>query len=168
VISFLRDDSLPGTIGEFGLRFSDEDNCAALLRWWKYGEGGFQCPRCSGHEAGFLPSRRLDECRDCHKHVFLTAGTVRHGTRTPLRLWFLAMYLFVSSKQGISALELQRELGVAKYQTAWTWLHKLRNAIAMRPTAPLKGHVEIDETWEGGLCDPHAMQVRRREQCPHR
>jgi hypothetical protein len=151
VIPFPRDDSLPGTLAEFVVKFSDEDACADLLRRWKYGERGFLCPRCGGHDAWFLPSRRLDECCACHKHVSLTAGTVMHGTRKPLRLWFLAMYLFVSSKQGISALELQRELGLAKYQTAWTWLHKLRNAVAMRPTTPLKGRVEIDETWEGGL-----------------
>ena len=151
IIPFPRDDSLPGTLAEFVLRFSDEDSCAELLRRWKYGESGFVCPNCGGQEAWFLPSRRLDECRACHKQVSLTAGTVMHGTRKPLRLWFLAMYLFVSSKQGISALELQRELGLAKYETAWTWLHKLRNAIAMRPTEPLKGYVELDETWEGGL-----------------
>ena len=150
-IPFPRDDSLPGTLAEFVVKFSDEDSCAELLRRWKYGERGFQCPSCGGHDAWFLPSRRLDECGTCHKQVSLTAGTVMHGTRKPLRLWFLAMYLFVSSKQGVSALELQRELGLAKYQTAWTWLHKLRNAIAMRPTTLLKGHVEIDETWEGGL-----------------
>jgi len=146
-----RDDSLPGTLAEFVVRFSNEEACAELLRRWKYGDRGFQCPRCGGHDAWFLPSRRLDECRACHKQVSLTAGTVMHGTRKPLRLWFLAMYLFVSSKQGISALELQRELGLAKYQTAWTWLHKLRHAVASRPTAPLQGHIEIDETWEGGL-----------------
>ncbi len=151
MIPFARDDSLPGTLAEFVVRFSDEDRCAALLRRWKYGEGGFRCPACGGEEAWFLPSRRLDECCACHKQVSLTAGTVMHGSRKPLRLWFLAMYLFVSSKRGISALELQRELGLAKYQTAWTWLHKLRNAIAMRSTAPLRGHLEIDETWEGGL-----------------
>ena len=150
-IPYLRDDSLPGTLAEFVQEFSDDESCAAVLRRWKYAEQGFECPRCGGHEAWYLPSRKLDECRGCHKQVSLTAGSVMHGTRKPLRLWFLAMYLFVSSKRGISALELQRELGLAKYQTAWTWLHKLRDAVAMRAPSPLQGHVEIDETWEGGL-----------------
>lgn len=148
---YLRDDSLPGTLAEFVQEFADDDRCAAALRRWKYGERGFECPQCGGHESWYLPSRKLDECRGCHKQVSLTAGTVMHRTRKPLRLWFLAMYLFVSSKRGISALELQRELGLAKYKTAWTWLHKLRAALSMRPSAPLEGHVEMDETWEGGL-----------------
>jgi transposase-like protein len=151
VIPLPRDDSLPGTLAEFVARFSDEDACAALLRRWKYGQSGFGCAQCGGEKAWFLPSRRLDECSACGKQVSLTAGTVMHGTRKPLRLWFLAMYLFVSSKQGISALELQQELGLRSYETAWTWLHKLRNAVAMRSSTPLRDAVEIDETWEGGL-----------------
>jgi hypothetical protein len=148
---YLRDDTLPGTLAEFVQRFSDEQSCAEVLRRWKYHERGFACPRCGHEESWFLPSRRLDECRRCHKQVSLTAGTVMHATRKPLRLWFLAMYLFIASKRGISALELQRELGLAKYQTAWTWLHKLRDAVGGRSTKPLEGHVELDDTWEGGL-----------------
>jgi transposase-like protein len=148
---YLRDDSLPGTLAEFVATFSDEESCAVVLRRWKYRERGFECPRC-GHDAAWsLPSRKLDECRRCGKQVSLTAGTVMHGTRKPLRLWFLAMYLFVSSKQGISALELQRELGLSKYRTAWTWLHKLRDAVGGRGGRPLHGEIELDETWEGGL-----------------
>ena len=151
VMPFPRDDTLPGTLAEFVVEFADEARCAEVLRRWKYGADGFGCPRCDGRVCWFLPSRNLDECSSCHHQVSLTAGTVMHGTRKPLRLWFLAMYLFVSSKRGVSALELQRELGLAKYRTAWTWLHKLRNAVAMRPTTALRGPVEIDETWEGGL-----------------
>lgn len=151
VMPLPRDDSLPGTLAEFVVEYGDEDRCAALLRRWKYGEHGFRCPHCGERRAWYLPSRRLDECVACHHQVSLTSGTVMHGTRKPLRLWFLAMYLFVASKRGISALELQRELGLRKYRTAWTWLHKLRSAVAMRGTTPLRGPVEIDETWEGGL-----------------
>jgi hypothetical protein len=148
---YLRDDSLPGTLSEFVQAFADEESCALVLRRWKYQERGFLCPRCGHDKAWYLPSRRLDECCRCHKQVSLTAGTVMHGSRKPLRLWFLAMYLFVSSKRGISAMELQRELGLAKYRTAWTWLHKLRAAVGGRGGAPLRGDVELDETWEGGL-----------------
>lgn len=146
-----RDDSLPGTLAEFVVAFADDASCAEVLRRWKYGDEGFHCPRCGGRNSWFLSSRKLDECTSCHYQASLTAGTVMHGTRKPLRLWFLAMYLFVSSKRGISALELQRELGLAKYRTAWTWLHKLRSAVYLRSAEPLRGPVEIDETWEGGL-----------------
>ena len=127
LLVLLRDDGIPGTLSGFVERFSSEEACAELLRRWKYGEQGFRCPRCGGRSAWFLPSRRLDECTSCHKQVSLTSGTVMHGSRKPLRLWFLAMFLFVVSKQGISALDLSRQLGVTP-KTAWTWLHKLRSA----------------------------------------
>ncbi len=150
-IPLLRDDSLPRSLAEFTLRFSDDEACAEVLRRWKYGDRGFVCPCCGGSTAWFLPSRRLDECRACHRQVSLTAGTILHGSRKPLRTWFLAIYLFGQSKQGISALELQRELGLGSYQTAWAWLHKLRCAVRMRSTSQLSDAVEADETWEGGL-----------------
>jgi transposase-like protein len=72
------------------------------------------------------------------------------GSRKPLRLWFAAIYLFVVSKQGISAKSLERQIDVS-YPTAWTWLHKLRDAVSQRSTLPLRGVVELDDTWEGGL-----------------
>ena len=146
-----RDDSLPGTLAEFVTVYRDETKCAELLRRWKYGPDGFRCPNCGHHRAWALRTRPVDECQACGAQTSLTAGTVMHGTRKPLRLWFLALYLFVSSKQGISALELQRELGLRSYQTAWSWLHKIRRAVARRPKSRLRGVVEADETWEGGL-----------------
>jgi transposase-like protein len=145
-----RDDSVPGTLPGFSERFSTEESCAEFLRIWKYGSSGFLCPRCGGRSAWFLRTRRLDECRRCHRQVSLTAGTVMEGTRKPLRDWFLAMFLFVVSKQGISAMDLSRQLGLS-YPTAWTWLHKLRAAVNTRRKLPLCGVVEADETWEGGL-----------------
>lgn len=150
VIPLPRDDDLPGTLSGFMERFPDNESCAAFLRLWRYGPKGFACPRCGGTSAWFLPSRSLDECTACHKQVSLTSGTIMHRSRKPLQLWFLAMFLFVVSKQGISALNLSRHLGVS-YPTAWTWLHKLRRAVSLRPKTPLHGVVEADETWEGGL-----------------
>ena len=149
-LTLLRDDDLPETLPEFARRYSTETACAALLRRWKYGNRHFICPRCGGTKSWYIVSRRVDECATCHKQVSLTAGTVMHGSRKPLRTWFLAMYEFVFSKQGVSALELSRKLGLA-YPTAWTWLHKLRTAVGTRPKTPLEGTVEVDETWEGGL-----------------
>ena len=150
LIALLRDDDIPGTLSGFVERFPNERSCAELLRRWKYREQGFVCPRCGSRSGWYLPTRRLDECARCHKQVSLTAGTVMHGSRKPLRLWFLAMFLFVVSKQGISALDLSRQLGFT-LKTAWTWLHKLRSAVAYRPKSKLRGMVEADETWEGGL-----------------
>ena len=77
LIPLPRDDSIPGTLVEFTADHSDEKSCAELLRRWKYGKTGFCCPRCGHRTAWFLPSRRLDECRECHQRVSLTAGTRR-------------------------------------------------------------------------------------------
>jgi GNAT superfamily N-acetyltransferase len=80
----------------------------------------------------------------------LTAGTVFQDTRKPLRLWFLAMWFITSQKNGVSALGLQRELGLGSYETAWTWLHKLRRAMVRPGRDNLSGEIEVDETYVGG------------------
>jgi len=156
-----RDDALPRTLAEFSAHFADEACCAGVLRRWKYG-GAFRCPRC-GHDAAWhIESRRTDECRRCGAQTSLTAGTVMHKSPKPLRLWFLAMYLFVSSKQGISAAQLGADLGVS-YPTAWAWLHKLRSAVGLRSTTQLRGVVEFDDTWEGGLHEGHTGRPKVSE-----
>ena len=80
----------------------------------------------------------------------LTAGTIFEGTRKPLRMWFLAMWFVTSQKNGVSALGLQRVLGLGSYETAWTWLHKLRRAMVRPGRDCLAGAVEVDETYVGG------------------
>ncbi len=145
-----RDDSLPGTLPEFMDYFSDEARCVEVLRRWKYPDG-FLCsdPTCGGTDSWYLSGRRLDECTLCGRQTSLTSGTVMHSSKKPLRLWFAAMFLFVVSKQGISAMDLKRQLGVS-YPTAWSWLQKLRGATGDRVITRLSGFVEMDETWVGG------------------
>lgn len=147
--SLPRDDSLPSDLLGFLARFSTEASCAELLRRWRY-PNGFVCPRCSGTRAWYLEGRRLDECASCGHQVSLTAGTLFHKTHKPLRLWFAAIFLFVSSKQGISAMELGRQLAMRE-ATAWTWLHKIRRCLGGRARGLLSGIVEVDETYEGGV-----------------
>ena len=89
-------------------------------------------------------------CRACRGETSLTAGTIFEGTRKPLRLWFLAMWFVTSQKNGVSALGLQRVLGLGSYETAWTWLHKLRRAMVRPGRDLLSGAVEVDETYAGG------------------
>ena len=95
-------------------------------------------------------SRSLLRCRACDRQVSLTAGTVLQDTRKPLRMWFLAMWFVTSQKNGVSALGLQRVLGLGSYETAWTWLHKLRRAMVRPGRDCLSGEIEIDETYIGG------------------
>jgi hypothetical protein len=80
----------------------------------------------------------------------LTAGTILHNTKLPLTVWFWAAYLMTTDKRGISALLLQRQLGLRRYETAWMLLHKLRRAMVNATREPLHGDVEIDDTWVGG------------------
>ena len=93
----------------------------------------------------------LLRCRACRHQTSVIAGTIFQDTRTPLRLWFQAMWWVTTQKNGASALGLQRVLGLKQYQTAWTWLHKLRSAMVRPGRDLLGGRVEVDETYLGGL-----------------
>ena len=139
----------PTTLLEFIERFPDEEACwryVKAVRW----PSGFRCPRCGVRRASYLTSRRLFQCCACRRQTSVTAGTVFHGTRTELRKWFLALFFFARHKQSISALQLQRDLGLGSYQTAWTMLHKLRSGLGRRTGQLLKGTVEADEAFVGG------------------
>jgi len=90
-------------------------------------------------------------CRECGHQASITAGTIFHGTRSSLRVWFQAMWWVTAQKNGASALGLQRILGLGSYETAWAWLHKLRRAMVRPGRDHLSGDVEVDETFVGGL-----------------
>jgi hypothetical protein len=96
-----------------------------------------------------MMSDELLRCRSCRGRTSLTAGTIFEGTRKPLRTWFMAMWFVTSQKNGVSALGLQRVLGLGSYETAWTWLHKLRRAMVRPGRDRLNGIVEVDETYVG-------------------
>jgi transposase-like protein/predicted RNA-binding Zn-ribbon protein involved in translation (DUF1610 family) len=140
----------PATIMDFQERFASEAACLDYLaasRW----PDGFVCPACGGRRAWVLERRHLWECGDCGQQTSVTAGTVMHGTRTPLRVWFWAAYLVATHHPGISAKQLQRQLGLSRYETAWLILQKLRRAMVAPEREPLKREVEIDEFFLGGL-----------------
>src|SRR3954451_3765156 len=87
----------------------------------------------------------LRRCAACRSETSVTAGTIFAGTRTPLVSWFAAVWYVVNQKQGVSALGLQRVLGLGSYQTAWAWLHKLRRAMVLPGRELLTDAVEVDE-----------------------
>jgi transposase-like protein/ribosomal protein L37AE/L43A len=139
----------PETASEFGRRFSSEEACwdyLVQLRW----PDGFRCPSCNGDRA-WRTARKLFHCQGCEHEVSVTAGTILQDTRKPLRLWFQVMWWVVGQKNGASALGLNRVLGVGCYETAWTWLHKLRRAMVRPGRESLSGEVEVDETFVGGV-----------------
>ena len=140
-------DDYPRTVGEFEARFATEEACRAYLcrlRW----PDGFRC-RC-GEANAWLTARGLWQCAACGAQTSVTAGTVFQDTRKPLRLWLHAMWWVTGQKTGASALGLQRLLGLGSYETAWTWLHKLRRAMVRPGRDRLSGLVEVDESFVGG------------------
>ena len=138
----------PRTIIEFRERFATEQACEdyiAALRW----PHGFVCPQCEEKKAWEM-QRGLYWCRNCGYQASVTAGTLFHDTHKPLRLWFEAMWYLTNQKSGVSALGLQRVLGLGSYHTAWNWLHKLRRAMVRPGRDKLTGIVEVDEIFIGG------------------
>ncbi len=138
----------PRALLELEQRFATDDCCRsylAALRWPR----GFVCPQC-GHDKAWAMDRRLWLCAACRRQVSVTAGTIFHRSRLPLTLWFRAIWYVTSQKNGTSALGVQRVLGLGSYQTAWTWLHKLRRAMVRPGRDRLSGRVEVDEVFVGG------------------
>lgn len=139
----------PRNLKEFDLRFGSEDACREYLlqlRW----PAGFQCPRCGCRESSPVRTVLL-RCRECRHQTSVTAGTMFQDTRTSLRSWFQAMWWVTTQKNGASALGLQRVLGLNRYETAWTMLHKLRRAMVRPGRDLLMGRIEVDECYVGGL-----------------
>jgi transposase-like protein len=135
---------------DFQERFATEEACREYLfacRW----PDGFRCRRCAGREVGVMHAgRRVWQCKRCGAQTSVTAGTVMHNTQTPLRLWFWAAYLVATHHPGISAVQLQRQLAIARHERAWMMLHKLRRAMVAPERELLKREVEVDEFFLGG------------------
>jgi ISXO2-like transposase domain/Transposase zinc-ribbon domain len=144
-------DDYPRTIEEFERRFSSKQACRRYLEALRWPDG-FRCPACQG-EAAALVRDGLYQCRRCRRQTSATAGTIFQDTRKPLVMWFRAMWYVTSQKNGASALGLQRVLGLGSYETAWTWLHKLRRAMIRPDRDRLSGWIEVDETFIGGLAE---------------
>lgn len=129
--------------------FGSDDKCRAELERIRWPDG-IKCPRCES-EAYRLDNRQQYECksRECRYQFSVTSGTIFHDSHMPLSKWFLAAYMMIESKKGVSALQIKRELGIA-YQTAWHLCHRIRSAMSDAYPMPLKGRVEVDETFIGG------------------
>jgi len=139
----------PKTLVEFQRRFSTERACVeylAAVRW----PNGFQCPRCESRAAWRLGLRTW-KCRGCRRKVYVTAGTVLQDSHLPVCHWFWAAYLMSTLTPGISALQLQRQLGIGSYRSALYMCRRLRQATVNPGREPLKGVVELDDIYVGGV-----------------
>ena len=139
---------------EFENRFpiGDEDACKAYLKARRWPEG-VRCPRCGNPAVYDLPSRKWHwQCEKCAPDGYrfsILVQTIFENTNKPLRDWFKVVHLMTTSKKGISALQIQRQMGFGSYKTAHGMCHKIRAAM-VEPEQKLGGIVEVDETWVGG------------------
>ena len=136
----------PATWREFEDWFASDEACAAYLEQLRW-PSGFGCPNCGVVDIPGRSTRGRLICRACRHQCSVTAGTIFDKTRTSLRVWFAAAWYLTSQKQGVSALGLQRVLGLNSYQTAWAMLHRLRRAMVRPGRDLLSGTVEVDEAY---------------------
>jgi transposase len=176
---------------EFMREFPDDAACLNYLWRTRYSQDGetAQCPKCE-RERRFkrykLATRRQSWCcTACGHHIYPTAGTIFHKSSTSLHLWFYAIYLMTSTKCGVAAKHLGRELGI-NYKTAWRMFNKIRNVLMDEDgtAPPLHTEVEADETFVGGKSrrnrrrkghpgpesdlTPVFGMVQRKSRCPRR
>lgn len=140
------------SVREFFARFPNDDACLEHVMNVRYGGTRFDCPSCGTVGATFhkLTNRPAYSCSACGHHVYPCAGTILENTRTPLVSWFYAIYLFCTTRHGVSGKELQRQLGVT-YKTAWRIGQQIRKLTEKGDfSALLCGHVELDEAYVGG------------------
>ena len=125
-----------------------EDECRLALEELRWPDG-IRCPNCGHDKISRIYDRGQLDCNSCRYRFSVTVGTVMHDSHLPLRKWFVATFLMCESKKGMSALQLQRTIGVA-YRTAWYLSHRIRSAMGQNERPMLTGTVEADETWVGG------------------
>jgi len=143
------------TAAQFDKAFPDEEACCAYLvgkRWPK----GVHCPRCGATDPGELKANPFHwQCYQCAPHTSYRfshiTGTIFENTKVDLRDWFKVIHLMLTSKKGMSALQIRRYMGFGSYKTAWLMCHKIRTAL-MQDIGKLGGVVEVDETFVGGYC----------------
>jgi transposase-like protein/predicted RNA-binding Zn-ribbon protein involved in translation (DUF1610 family) len=147
------------SIMEFDREFPDDSACMDFLVAKLYPDGIY-CPNCGRVTSHYrVKARTCYECQFCGHQEYPLVGTIFERSSTSLRLWFQAMYLMASTRCGISAKQLEREIGVS-YPTAWRMFKVIRSLLDRNGDGPLSGHVEVDETWVGGK--PRAGQIKNR------
>ena len=134
---------------EFENSFNTDEQCLTYLYKITY-ENGFECKFCSGKEY-WQNKRNVLICKKCKQETTVLSGTIFHKSQVPLHLLFRMLWYIIVQKKGISALSVQRVLGFKRYDTVWTWLHKFRSIMILPKRAKLKGRVEVDETFIGGI-----------------
>jgi transposase-like protein len=140
----------PTNIRQFFTKFPDDETCLEHLFNVRFGQG-HKCSKCQKSSNWYrIKAEQAFSCQWCGNHLHPMVGTIFQKSSTPLQLWFFAIFLFTTTRNGVSSKELQRQLGVT-YKTAWRMGHKIREHMAaIDGDEPLDGVVEVDETFVGG------------------
>jgi transposase-like protein len=131
-------------------KYSTDEKCREILTKLRWPEG-VRCPRCKESQVCYLAERKQFECASCGYQFSVTTGTVFNDTHLSLETWFAATYLLCEAKKGMSALQIQRTLGIGGYKTAWYLCHRIRHAMTQADKPMLDGKVEMDVTYVGGM-----------------
>ncbi len=137
----------PKNLREFDRLFAHKDACLRFLETVRWGNH-FQCQRCGGSEFWTL-STGLRRCQNCRFKNSVKTGTIFESSRLPLKMWFYAIWWISAQKTGVSALDLQKDVGLGSYRSAWLLLHKIRHAMTQADRLLLQGEVEFDEFFSG-------------------
>ncbi len=133
---------------EFEKMFTTEEQCLDYLKELRFPKG-YSCRKCQ-HNEYWLNNRGIMVCKNCKNELSITSGTIFHRSKLPLVVIFRALWWMVAQKNGVSAVGIQRVLGLGSYRTAWVWLHKFRRLMVFPGRNKLSGKIEVDETLVGG------------------
>lgn len=139
----------PKTLQQAIIYFSDAENCVNFLSQMRWPDG-VECPICAGREVSYLSTRRLWKCKACKKQFSVKVGSLMEDSPIGLDKWLAAIWIIANAKNGVSSYEIARSLGVTQ-KSGWFLLHRIRLAMQNGTFDKLSGHVEIDETFIGGL-----------------
>jgi len=163
----------PVNIREIFIRFSTEEQCLEYVEKMRWPDGVVRCPTCGDTNVKRVMREKESKnkrpwfylClnKDCHQQFSPTAGTLFADSHLPLIVWFHAIGLILNAKKGISAKQLQRDLGIGGYKTAWYLNHRIRESMKEVSPEPLGGIVEVDETYVGGHIRGKGVKYARKQ-----
>ena len=141
------------TVPQFEAAFPTEEACRDYLTRHRWPSQSVKCPRCGNAKVYYLAKAHTWSCKACAKdgyHFSVLTGTIFENTNKPLRDWFRVIHMMLTSKKGVSALQVHRQMGFGSYRTAWYMCHRIRAGLANEEFRQLMGIVEVDETHIGG------------------
>ena len=148
-------------IFSFTANFGDEESCRLHFKTER-DEQGVTCKRCQGTDHYWLKNKWSYQCKSCKFRTSLRSGTVMESSKLSFLIWYKAMFLMTTTKKGFSSKEIQRQLGLKRYEPVWAMVHKLRSAMGEREDRyTLEGMIEMDEGYFAIMASPENHQTQK-------